>query len=216
MSLDKSSLSEWQTSVLARLAACDGDQAKLTLVALDISLGDAATRLRPLIEAASLTHWFTRETLSALLGENAVSQADYAALTAIPQVEPMGKAWSVHESTRLALRNHMVNADPVRFRCLSTRAKAFFERAGSIGLEEACFHGLALGWQNAQRMTRFLASEPGSANRSCWLHYFSEFMHSAAPKRLYPDFGFLMLWKQFRRCNRLFVDHGKLLMATSK
>jgi hypothetical protein len=129
-------------------------------------------------------------------------------------------AWenSEHLYKQLQAANQRIaeNADPVRFRCLSTRAKAFFERAGSIGLEEACFHGLALGWQNAQRMTRFLASEPGSANRSCWLHYFSEFMHSAAPKRLYPDFGFLMLWKQFRRCNRLFVDHGKLLMATSK
>ena len=210
------SLSEWQTSVLARLAACNGDQAKLTLVALDISLGDSATRLRPLIEAASLTHWFSRETLSALLGENAVSQADYAALTALPQVEPWQKAWSVHESTRLALRNHMVNADPVRFRSLSAHAKAFFERAGSINLEEACFHGLALNRESAPFMERFLASEPGSANRSCWLHYFSEFMHSAAPKKLYTDFGVLMLWKWFRRCNRLFVDHSKLLRPPLK
>lgn len=210
------SLSEWQASVLARLAACNGDQAKLTLVALDISLGDAATRLRPLIDAASLTHYFTRETLSALLGENAVSQADYAALTSLPQVEPMGKAWNVHESTRLALRNHMVNADPQRFWCLSARAKAFFERAGSIHLEEACFHGLALDWESAQVMERFLASKPGSANRSCWLHYFSEFMHSAAPKKLYTDFGVLMLWKWFRRCNRLFAGHRKLLRITYK
>ena len=34
MSLDKSSLSEWQASVLARLAACNGDQANLTPLGL--------------------------------------------------------------------------------------------------------------------------------------------------------------------------------------
>ena len=208
------SLSQWQANTLSRLAACNGDPAQLTLAALDISLGDHAARLRPLIEAASIPHWFSRAILVAMLGEGAGSEADYAALTALSQVEPWQgqNAWNVHESTRLALRNYLVNTDPERFRSLSAHAKAYFERQGrAISPEESCFHGLACSWENAFRMARFLVNEPGSANRSPWLLYFREFMRSDAPKRLYRDFGRLMLWKRLRLAEKLFADHEKLL-----
>ena len=113
--------------ILAQLNAAQGNPQALTLATLNIVLEARGPQLRPLIEAAAIPHWFDRDILTALLPEHTISEETFAALTALPMVEPFqGKGWNVHESTRLALRHWLAAEHPERLRQLSARAADHF------------------------------------------------------------------------------------------
>jgi tetratricopeptide (TPR) repeat protein len=113
--------------ILAQLQAAQGNPQALTLATLNIVLEARGPQLRPLIEAAAIPHWFDRAILTALLPEQAISEETFAALTALPMIEPFqGKGWNVHESTRLALRHWLAAEHPERLRQLSARAADHF------------------------------------------------------------------------------------------
>jgi tetratricopeptide (TPR) repeat protein len=137
--------------ILAQLNAAQGNPQALTLATLNIVLEARGPQLRPLIEAAAIPHWFDRDILTALLPEHTISEETFAALTALPMVEPFqGKGWNVHESTRLALRHWLAAEHPERLRQLSAHAADHFHPQPDAEVE-TLYHRLLADPEHAAR-----------------------------------------------------------------
>ena len=55
---------------------------------------------------------------------------------------PARQGWNVHEATRMALRNHVLETDPERFRRLSARAASCLSGDDPHHRIEAVYHRL--------------------------------------------------------------------------
>jgi tetratricopeptide (TPR) repeat protein len=132
--------------LIAELQAAQGDPARLTLTTLDAVLsGTGRPELRPAVEAAAMPHWFDADILACLMETRAQSASDIVAqLHTLPMIEsfPARHGWNVHEATRLALRNHLFETDPERFRRLSARAASCLSGDDPYREIEAVYHRL--------------------------------------------------------------------------
>ena len=148
--------------LIAELQAAQGDPAKLTLATLDAVLsGTGRPELRPAVEAASIPHWFDADILACLMETDAQSAGDIVAqLRTLPMVEdfPARHGWNVHEATRLALRNHLLETDPERFRRLSARAASCLSGDDPHHRIEAVYHRLVADPQDGADALRQLYS----------------------------------------------------------
>ncbi len=138
---------------LRLLQDAEGDPAKLALAAVDLAYPALPEKeraaLRETLQAAAVPHWCDEALLAALL-EIPVEDASLrlARLAQLPVVERFpargATALNVHEASRLALRSHLAETSPGRFRLLSARAAGFFANdlrpAGRI---ELIFHRLS-------------------------------------------------------------------------
>jgi tetratricopeptide (TPR) repeat protein len=132
--------------LIAELQAAQGDPARLTLTTMDAVLsGTGRPELRPAVEAAAMPHWFDADILACLMETDAQSASDIVAqLHTLPMVEtfPARHGWNVHEATRLALRNHLFETNPERFRRLSARAASCLSGDDPYREIEAVYHRL--------------------------------------------------------------------------
>ncbi|MDB6174106.1 MAG: hypothetical protein JWL59_3417 [Chthoniobacteraceae bacterium] len=116
------------------LKGAQGDSALLVLATAEIAhhalpKADQA-RIKEALLAAAVPHWFDRYMLAALLATTP-ENCDYLipflrALTIIEPFPARGEdALNVHESARLALREHLRTTEPERWKTLSERARTY-------------------------------------------------------------------------------------------
>jgi tetratricopeptide (TPR) repeat protein len=137
--------------LLAGLQGAEGDPAKTALAVADFACAESP-ELKQALVAAAIPHWFTADTLSALLDEDLRPSAEklHAAVIALPMVEeyPERQAHAVHDQTRLALRDRLWAEQPERFRELSRRAATAYGNADDTAPDftltcEHLYHQLA-------------------------------------------------------------------------
>ena len=133
-------------ALLAGIAAATGDPARLSLATLDVVLAlRGEPELRSAVHAAAIPHWFNAEILACCTEtDHETSERIFARLQTLPMVETFAArgGMNVHEATRLALRDHLLNTDPDRFHRLSSRAANCFEGDAPHLLIEALYHRL--------------------------------------------------------------------------
>src|SRR5215831_3724643 len=132
------------------LEAAKGKPALLALATVDLAHHTlpAAERLRikDALLAAAVPHWCDRDVLAALL-QATPEETDrlFSELSTLTVIEPFparGKhAINVHETTRLALREHLRTANAPLWQALSARARAHVAQSQeSHARIEALFH----------------------------------------------------------------------------
>jgi hypothetical protein len=155
--------------LIAELRAAQGDPAKLTLATLDAMLsGTGQSKLRPAVEAAAIPHWFDADILACLMETEAQSAGDIlAALRTLPMIEgfPARHGWNVHEATRKALRNHLLETDPERFHRLSVRAASCLSGDDPHHRIESVYHRLVADPRDGADSLRQLCSDWSAEGR---------------------------------------------------
>ena len=136
------------TDQIALIEAAAGDSRKLALTVLDLILASQQPELLRVIEAAAVLRWFDEVHLAAVLDDDLRPEVStwFVALTRLAAVEalPARKAWNIHETTRLALRNRIFANDPQRFTSLAARAmNAYIGPRFSERIERA-YHSVAV------------------------------------------------------------------------
>lgn len=155
------------------LEAARGNPALLALATIDFAHAGVAETDRRAVKdaliAAAVPHWCGPEMLAALL-DVPVDDADrlLAALEPLTVVEPFpargAKACNVHETARLALREHLRTTDPARWVLYSTRARDHaLADASPHARIEALFHRFAIDQSAAaadcEKLDRELAGQ---------------------------------------------------------
>jgi tetratricopeptide (TPR) repeat protein len=97
--------------------------------------------------AAAVPHWFDPPFLSSLLAvDEPEAERLHVKLCALMAVEPFSargeRAVNVHESARLALREHLRKCDPEQWRILAERARAHVAASSSIHARIEALHHL--------------------------------------------------------------------------
>jgi hypothetical protein len=116
------------------LQTAQGSPALLALATVDLAhntlSAEERTRIKDALVAAAVPHWCDRDFLAALLdttpeeGDRLLGQL--RVLTVIEPFPARGEhAVNVHETARLALREHLRTTDAARWTALSTRARAY-------------------------------------------------------------------------------------------
>ena len=148
--------------LIAELEAAKGDPARLTVATLDAVLSSTGrAELRPAVEAAAIPHWFNADILACLTETDGQSVEDILAeVRALPMIEgfPARQGWNVHEATRMALRNHVLETDPERFRRLSARAASCLSGDDPHHRIEAVYHRLVADPPDGAEALRQLSS----------------------------------------------------------
>jgi tetratricopeptide (TPR) repeat protein len=139
--------------LLHALERAQGDQAMLALTTVDLAYPDLSDderdALKQAVEAAAIPHWFDEGILAGMLdttpGDLSTLMTWLNGLTVIEPFPARGEVtFNVHEAARLALRKHLANSAPQRFRTLSSRAAACFENSREcVAQIEQIFHLLS-------------------------------------------------------------------------
>lgn len=136
---------------LSVLRAAEGDPALLALATVDLAHSELPIEERKAIRrallAAAVPHWFDPTFLSALLAvDETEAERLHGHLCALEAVEPFlargERAVNVHESARLALREHLRKSDPEQWRTLAERARAYVSASSSIHARIEALHHL--------------------------------------------------------------------------
>ncbi len=111
--------------ILESLRQAQGDPLRLALATVDMAIASHPPSVRTALEAAAIPHWFDPKILVELLSVSLdEASALFDTLKTLPVVEsfPAKGGCNVHETTRLALRQHLYQAEPDRFVSLSAKA----------------------------------------------------------------------------------------------
>jgi tetratricopeptide (TPR) repeat protein len=156
------------------LQAAEGDPALLVLATVELAHSELPMEERESIRrallAAAVPHWFDPAFLGALLAvDEQEAERLYGKLCTLRAVEPFSargeRAVNVHESVRLALREHLRQSDPEQWRALSERARAHVATSSSVHARiEALHHHFAIDQEVAavecQTLDRDLMQKP--------------------------------------------------------
>lgn len=156
------------------LRAAEGDPALLALATVELVHSELPMEEREAIKrallAAAVPHWFDPPFLGALLAVDELkAERLHGQLCALTAVEPFSargeRAVNVHESARLALREHLRQRDPVRWRTFAERARAHMAASSSVHARiEALHHLFAIDQEAAAAecatLGRYLLKKP--------------------------------------------------------
>ena len=136
---------------LSMLRAADGDPALLALATVELVHSELPIEEREIIRrallAAAVPHWFDPPFLGSLLAvDEPEAERLHVKLCDLMAVEPFSArgelAVNVHESARLALREHLRKSDPEQWRTLAERARAHLVASSSIHARIEALHHL--------------------------------------------------------------------------
>jgi len=97
---------------------------------VDQLLREVPETMRPALEAAAVLHWFRKDVLRAVLGQEEV-RATYRELRSFPFVRPRTEGLAIHDTFREVMNTYLATHDPERYHTLHKRAAAFYE--GQLG-----------------------------------------------------------------------------------
>jgi tetratricopeptide (TPR) repeat protein len=133
------------------LQSAEGDPALLALATVELAHTELPMEERESIRrallAAAVPHWFDPGFLGALLAVDELeAERLHGQLCALSAVEPFSargeRAVNVHESVRLALREHLRQSDPEWWRTLAERARAHVAASSSAHARIEALHHL--------------------------------------------------------------------------
>ncbi len=165
------------------LQAAKGSTALLGLATVDLAYHALSeverTRIKDALLVAAVPHWCDNGFLAALLEstpeESGRLLGQLQALTVVESFPARGEhAVNVHEATRLALREHLRTTDAMRWKALSTRARAYVAQGTEPHARiEALYHLFAIDQTAA-------AAESEKLDRECDRLASREFRHALA------------------------------------
>jgi tetratricopeptide (TPR) repeat protein len=133
------------------LRSAEGDRALLALATVELVHSDRPMEEREAIKrallAAAVPHWFDPTFLCALLAvDEPEAERLHGHLSTLTAVEPFSargeRAVNVHESARLALREHLRQSDPGWWRTLAERAREHMDGSTSVHVRIEALHHL--------------------------------------------------------------------------
>ena len=136
---------------LTMLRAAEGDPALLALATVELVHSELPIEerenIRRALLAAAVPHWFDPPFLGSLLAvDEPEAERLHVKLCALMAVEPFSargeRAVNVHESARLALREHLRKSDPEQWQTLAERARAHVAASSSIHARIEALHHL--------------------------------------------------------------------------
>src|ERR1044071_2704902 len=134
---------------LAQLRAAEGEKDR-DWISLKFVLEQLGPKIREVVFAAAVPHWFDFEILSSLIAKtNNLTKKDYKALTSLSFVEPFPeRGYDVHESSRSLILKRLSTDAPVLLAEYSRKAAKYFHSKKKFGdpwLIEGLYHSTVAG-----------------------------------------------------------------------